>query len=374
LKTISRLAAVSVGVVITMGATVGFASGASAAYSTQPTAPAWTPDGPVHAIVNAGPVTYVGGSFTGGVAAVDSTDGSLKWTAHTNSGSDVRALALSSDGTHLLVGGNFTTVDGLAHKKLASLLVTNGTAQTNWKAAAGGTVRDMVVVGDTLYFGGMFKSQNGIAQGGLGAVLASTGKPVTAFAATTDANVYGLALSGSNLIVSGSFTTVNGVARASLASVTLATGALNGFNPARVCSTCNQYWDVAVDGNMAFIGSSGPGGRLAAYNLTSSLPGAKPTWTQNANGDVQAVTVSGGLVYAGGHFTTFTAAKTPRTQLAAVNESTGATDPFNPRMVTSYPGVWALTATTSFLYVGGHFTVAGSGSPSKFPYLAFFPV
>ena len=67
LKRISRVAAVSAGLAVAMAATVGFASAASAAYSTTPTGPSWTPDGPVHAIVNAGKKGQIELEASGGV-------------------------------------------------------------------------------------------------------------------------------------------------------------------------------------------------------------------------------------------------------------------------------------------------------------------
>ena len=164
--------------------TVGLASPASA-YVPTPIGPAWTPDGPVHAVATAGPYVIVGGAFTGGVAALDATTGELKWTASANGG--VRALALSADGGRVIAGGAFTEVDGVRHRRLVSLSVADGTSKRRWRAAAGGMVRDIVVTGDTAYFGGAFRRHNSIAQRSLGAASVSTGKPVTAFSTSTDA-------------------------------------------------------------------------------------------------------------------------------------------------------------------------------------------
>ena len=367
MKTLSRVAAVASGLALTAAATVGLATSASA-YSTTPNGPlSWTPDGPVHAVLNAGGVTYVGGAFTGGVAEINSSTGAVVWNGNANG--DVRALALSSDGSHLIIGGAFTTVAGATHKKLASLGASSGAVVPTWKAAAGGTVRDIVVSGSTAYFGGIFTRQNGVVQGGLGAVNVDTGKVVPAFNASTNRSVFGLAVSGSRLYIAGNYTAVNGSNRNSLSSWNLATNSLDEWNPARTCSGCDQYWDVAVDANTAYVGSSGPGGRLGAYDITS---GASRFRTIAADGDVQALTISGGLVYAGGHFATI--AGQPRKILAAVNESTGALAPFSANFVTSYPGIWALDARSSTLYVGGNFTAAGPTPPKRFPYLAFFPM
>ena len=367
MKRTSRVAAVSAGLVLAMAATLGFASAASATpYQSVPTGPTgWTPDGPVHAILNAGGVTYVGGAFTGGVKEIDSSTGAIIWSGNANG--DVRALAVS--GSSLLIGGAFTTVDTASHKKLASLNAGTGAVNPAWKASAGGTVRDIVVSGNTEYFGGAFTKQNGQTQGGLGAVTVDTGKLVPTFTLSTDKDVFGLTITGSRLLIAGNYTHVNGSARNSLSSYNLSTGTLDGWNPVRACSSCAQYWDVVVDGNTAWIGSSGPGGRLAGYDLTSGA--IKFGHAIVANGDVQALAVAGGDVYLGGHFTTVL--NQTRKIVAAINETTGALEPLNAEFVTPYPGVWALAATPSTLYVGGHFTAAGPHPPLKYPYLAFFP-
>jgi hypothetical protein len=367
MKRISRVAAVSAGLVIAMATTVGLASAASAApYQSVPNGPTgWTPDGPVHAILNSGGVTYVGGAFAGGVKELNSSTGAIIWSGNVNG--DVRALAVS--GSSLLIGGAFTTVDGASHKKLASLNASSGTVNPAWKASAGGTVRDIVVNGNTEYFGGQFTKQNGQTQGGLGAVTVDTGKLVPTFTLSSNNDVFGLTISGSRLFIVGNYTTIGGQARNSLSSYNLSTGTLDSWNPTRVCSSCAQYWDVVVDGSTAFIGSSGPGGRLGAFDINTGAT----RYVITANGDVQALTVSAGDVYAGGHFTTIGNPSQPRKIVAALNEATGKVDAFNANFVTSYPGVWALAATPSTLYVGGHFTAAGPTPPKRYPYLAFFP-
>ena len=65
--------------------------------------------------------------------------------------------------------------------------------------------------------------------------------------------------------------------------------------------------------------------------------------------------------------------RVPRTQLAALDPATGAIDPdFRPRFVDSYPGIWALAATSTRLYAGGYFSAAGASPPRQHPYFAMF--
>jgi len=82
----------------------------------------------VNAVVTSGDRVYVGGSFTGGVAAIDAGTGALVWRGSANG--DVRALAMSTDGASVIAGGAFTMVSGVTHRKLALLAASPGPHST----------------------------------------------------------------------------------------------------------------------------------------------------------------------------------------------------------------------------------------------------
>jgi outer membrane protein assembly factor BamB len=312
---------------------------------------------------------YVGGSFTGGVAALDAATGALVWSGHL-AGGVVRALAVSEDGTHVLAGGGFLTADGATHKRLVSLRAADGTAEPAWKASASGLVRDIVIVGDTAYFGGLFAKHNGLVQRSLGAVSVSTGRAVPSFTAATDDSVYALATDGARLIIGGRFTTVSGEPRDSLASWSLVDNILEGWAPPRGCLKCNLNWDVLLDGATNTVYAVGR--NAAAVRALDSITGTRK-WSVTANGDAQAVTLVDGLLYVGGHFTSIGAPRVDRIILAALNPSNGAVDPaFTPRFVTTWPGIWSLSGTSTRLYVAGWFTAAGNSPPKLYPYFAMF--
>lgn len=361
------LRGLAVSLIALLGLT-GLAPPASASFSSDPIGPVgWEPDGPVHAVVAAGDRVVVGGSFTGGVAALDASTGALLWTGSADG--DVRALALSTDGSHVLAGGTFKTVDGARHRKLASLQVTDGEVEGAWRASAGGTVRDIVVVGDVAYFGGFFRRHNGLEQERLGAVLVSTGKAVPDFDTSTDGKVYSLATDGARLFLGGDFSLVNGQPRNGLASVSLAGHSLDAWTPPRACEKCNRYWDLLLDSGRVYTANRNAGAITTYDAFTGAI-----RWRVTANGDAQALAMADGLLYAGGHFTGIDKdPRLPRTILAALDPVTGAVDPdFQPHFVTTWPGVWALDATSNRLYVGGHFTAAGPSPPKRFPYFAMF--
>lgn len=363
----------------TLATVVGFAAPAHADYSTAPLTLGWNPAGPVHSSVSGNGVVYVGGKLdgTGGIAAVDAATGNLLWQIPANG--DVRALALSPDGSRLYVGGGFNTVDGVTHKHLLVVNTADHSIVSPWKGTASGMVRDLVLNGDTLFVGGTFAKLNGVAGKGLGAVNATTGVRDGAFNHFTDLDVEGLALTSSSLLVVGKFTQVDGQPRASLAAINLSDYSLSSWAPRRFCSGCDTYWDVQTDGTWAYVGASGGGGNFAAISLTT---GSQRWPFVHADGDIQAVWLAGdGKVYVGGHFgqsiynTSTSHNAVPVTVVAAVDLSTGQpVSTFTPKIYKTYPGCWTFTTTPGALWVGGDFTgELQNGSNNHKPYLAAYP-
>ena len=345
---------------------LGLAPAPARAYASDPVGPTgWVPDGPVLAIASAGDRVFVGGAFTGGLAALDADTGALLWTGDADGA--VRALAVSADRTHLIAGGAFTHIGGARHRRLASVQVGDGSVEPDWRASAGAVVRDLVVQGGIAYFGGQFAKHDGLAQRGLGAVSVGTGEPVPRFDVATDRPVYALAAAGGRLFLGGKFTLVDGEPRSTLASVTLEDGSLDAWQPAPACGGCNVQWDVLVDDGTVFSVGRNAGAVVAHDAVTAARQ-----WRTTANGDAQALALEDGLLYAGGHFVEIGQPRQPRTIVAALDPTTGEVAPdFAPRFVTTFPGVWALHATDAHLYVGGYFTGAGPGA-GRFPYFAMF--
>ncbi len=374
---LSRTMAIAAGVAVTMVGSLGLASPASATYANDPVSRAWSPDGPVHSSVGTASRLFIGGSFSGGggIAALNPTTGALLWSVQADG--DVRAMALSDDGSRLLVGGGFTHVGGTTHRHLAAMNVSDGSVVANWRAGASGMVRDLVVRGDQLFVGGQFGRIRGVAQRGLGALSVSTGQLIPAFTGSVDRHVYGLALTNNQLLVSGRFNAVNGQSRSSIASFNLSNYQLTSWAPRRLCAGCNAYWDVVTDGTNAYVGTSGPGGNLGAFNLVS---GNNPWRYVHANGDVQALALPGdGLLYLGGHFGQYVGnSNIRRTDLAAVNPNNGQVDPdFHPKLFKRYPGVWTFATTPGMLHAGGNFLGMGAGPNARnnhVPYLTAFGI
>jgi hypothetical protein len=347
---------------------VGLAAPSHAAYSPTPL-PTWATNNTVFAVAVQGNTVYLGGKFTklrnpatgktmlaGGLAALNRQTGAPIWTATANG--EVRSLAVAADGSKVFAGGTFTTVNGTTANHVAALSPSTGSPIGGWQGSASGNVRDLVVSGSALYLGGLFASVNGVGRGGLARLDAATGTLQSWKSGTSGGRPWAIQLSasGQDLVVGGNFTTLGGAPRSFLGSVSTTTGAVTSWNPAPNCGSCYVF-DVDTDAASTYVASGGPGGHLDAYSASSGAL----SWSDSADGNVQAVASAGGLVYAGGHFDPHFAGQT-RHQLAAVNATTGALAPFAPAMIKADPGVFAIDAESDALFVGGGFSGVGSAT------------
>src|SRR6185436_2120224 len=127
---------------------------------------------------------------------------------------------LQSDGK-LVIGGDFTGVNGFSQNRLARLTLT-GTLDPLFKVGSGANNKVHAIAiqpDDKVIIGGRFTSYNTTNRAGI-ARLNSDGTIDSSFnpGAGTDNPVFALALTAKGKVVlGGSFTTVNGVTRPNLA-------------------------------------------------------------------------------------------------------------------------------------------------------------
>ena len=338
-------------------------------------------NGTVYAIAVYGTAAYIGGSFTEvrpagaaagargqvarkNVAAVSLTTGKvLAWNGA--AGAAVRAIAVSATGVY--IGGDFTRSGGFAANYVAELNRGTGARVLGFGARASAQVAALQLHGSTLFMGGQFTAADHMNRGHLVAVNAISGKLVAGWNGSANSEVRAMTMSadGTKLIVGGQFTVVDGKSQASIAALSPTTGGLVSWGNGN-SSSAFPVIALAADASGIYAGTGGTGGTLQAFN-----PGTGALmWQDGANGDVQAVAVTGGVVYAGGHFKMYcgpgpgaeTCPGTPvaRLKLFAVDEPTGATlEPWAPNP-NSVLGVYALRVGDSTLTTGGDFTkVAG---------------
>jgi hypothetical protein len=158
--------------------------------------PTWTPEtnGIVYALAASsdGSKVFIGGGFTtvngelrSRLAAVDAVTGDLVpgWTTQVNN-NNVRALA--ADGNdRLYVGGNFGRLGGRDIPRLGAVSQSTGAVQTAFVPRPTGTVRALGLTDDGthLYLGGPFTTLQGQSRPGVAEVNPLTGV-VTSFAPT----------------------------------------------------------------------------------------------------------------------------------------------------------------------------------------------
>jgi hypothetical protein len=305
--------------------TTSCAAAGSASPGPDGTSPisSWGVDGQAKAAVVIGNVVYVGGSFNNAVsptgasaprtnlAAFCLADGNLLSTFSANfGGGPVNALA--TDGANLFVGGNFTTLNGVASNRLVKLNAGNGQRITSFAPAPippPGGVTDGVLAlaytsanGGVLYAGGDFgRIGTGAGAGqstqvGNAAGFTSTGT-LTSFTGDTDKKVESIAVSpsGDAVFLGGFFTTAKATPRAQLAKIDVATNTLAGSNLAigahvlDITATGSNDVTAAVG---AAIGMSGTGRRFVAFS------GATPLLNDvNPKGDVNGLEIMAGIDY-----------------------------------------------------------------------------
>ncbi len=173
-----------------------------------------------------------------------------------------------------------------------------------------GTVRAVLIVGDTVYVGGSFTQVRGsggtpvVNRTNLAAFDRTTGALRTAFSADTNNVVRALASDGTALFVGGSFTTIKGVSRARTARVDLTTGNVATWTG----NTTSHVYALALSGSQLYVGGAfgtaggQPRGRIAAFDKDTGA--LSTTFNPNADATVHALAVSpdGQTVYAGGNF------------------------------------------------------------------------
>jgi len=354
-------------VVVTFLAVFGGASpaawaAASTVSATADRIPATT-NGRVDAMVAVGSRIFVGGSFgtagglsRRGLAAFDVSSGKVISTWSADVTGTVLDLAVSPDGGTLYAGGSFTKVRGQNRLNLAAVTVTTG-ALTSWNpGASNGVVQALAVSSTRVYAGGNFTAAGSSTIGRLVALDRGTGNADRSYDPHPSAEVNALELSGTTLYAGGKFTTIAGVSRPHLAALT-PSGAATGWRPQLGCPAL----DLALDATKIYVACAGgrTGGNSVVAFRTGTTGSTSPSWLRSGNGNVQSVTLLGGVVYAGGHFGTMAGAT--RHHAAAFDPATGALLGWAP-VYNSALGVWVVRPAGGALWTGGDFTTVNQAS------------
>ncbi len=282
----------------------------------------------------------------------------------------VYSLALQRDGK-LLVGGDFTLMNNIPRNRIGRLQ-PNGTLDTSFSSTIGanGSVRSIVSQTDgRILIGGLFTTVNGVNRNRV-ARLNLNGSSDTTFNPGTGANnaVYALAETflgeSRQLVVAGNFTTFNGISRGGIVRLN-EDGSVDGdFNPSLgVNGTNSAIYCVAVqlDGKViiggdfvSFNGSPAP--RIARLNRDGSLDTSfNPQLGPNNSVRSVAVQLDGKIVI-GGLFTSVNG--TALNYIARLNADGAVDGGFVPG-VGANDSVYAIALQVDGkIVLGGEFTQA----------------
>jgi hypothetical protein len=287
----------------------GLAAAALALAATSSPAQAQSSDsmpsfnGTVLTIAYRGTIAYLGGDFTAAIvggkqvprshlAAVDARTGELlPWAP----AADGRVKGLVASGKAIYLAGDFGTIDGKKRDSLARVDATTGALNSTFKHAITGRPYAIAAAGNRLYVGGTITEVDGQVRGRLAAFNLTTGALDTKWRPVVDDQVETVAAGAGRIYAGGRFHKVNGLSGYDrLVAFDPATAAVVvGFKPRPPVIT----YAIAVTDTGVYSAHGGHGGRVSAYTPDGAL-----RWSATFDGNAQAVTVLGDVVYAGGHF------------------------------------------------------------------------
>lgn len=354
----------------------------------------------VQAFAQVGSTMYVGGNFTGvkqgekgaeissrGLAAFDVATGDFTGQTFDFNG-QVKTLLALPDG-RLLVGGDFTQVNGQTHVGTAVIDPSTGQVDSSWNlqvsnALRGGavSVRSLAYYDGNVYIGGSFTHLSG---GGRSKVYARnagrvdlSSRPDRSWNPEINGSVQAVGVSEANssFYAGGHFTKAHGTERAWYAAkFSTQPGAAQDtsfvFEPST--TTAGKYQQtITTAGNRVYIGGSEHS--LFGYDAGSNKR-VSGSVTFSRGGDLQASTVSSkGIIYASCHCSDASYQDMYLWQMdsswsrvdeikwvGAWDAATGENLKWTPFELSSRrkTGAWAL-ATDSYgnLWVGGDFTLS----------------
>jgi hypothetical protein len=278
-----------------------------------------------------GAFTSINGQARGGLAAVlASTGASSEFNGQlttTVSGAQVNVNALAKISDKLVVAGNFTSVGGQTRSQLAAFDVSYDSATntyshtlSNWSPNPNGQVYALAANGTHLYVGGAFTSVLGQTWPYFAAFDVSHNSTTNTyslslsgwFTSPDNGPVYALAANGTHLYVGGAFTTVGGSSHRYLARYNTGTNppTLQSDLPSIGAITGGSVTALALDGNKLYIGgsfsqiASFPRSGLAAINIIETP--TLDSWAPKITGSNLLVRTlapsSSGMIFVGGVF------------------------------------------------------------------------
>ncbi|MGY1741109.1 MULTISPECIES: PKD domain-containing protein [unclassified Blastococcus] len=214
-----------------------------------------------------------------------------------------RTITASPDGSRIYVGGDFTTVDGVARGHIAAFSTATGALVTGFAPTTNGAVYSLAATASTVYAGGNFTSAGGQSRTRLAAFSASTGA-MTSWAPTANHIVRGIVLNGAGtrVLLGGQFSQISGVPAIALASVDTAGGDVRTWDYGITNEGDNGgVYSLRFDGRNAYANTYG----FQVGNIEGTVAFDPDTlalvWMNDCHGDPYDTYTAGNVVYAVGH-------------------------------------------------------------------------
>ncbi|MFY0685840.1 MAG: T9SS type A sorting domain-containing protein [Cyclobacteriaceae bacterium] len=265
-------------------------------------------DGKVEQILSDDSFLYLGGSFVRafdredvhGNGIVTNLDGTLQ-PGFPFINSRVRHAIPDNEGGWY-IAGDFSYVGEIQQSYLAHILSDNS-VDTSFTPSISHSVYTMTLIGDSLMIGGQFVTVNGASHKKLAKIHKSSGEVGGWNPSIENGMVHSIAPDGDSVLVGGSFTLVEGsISRSYIAKYSLSDGVLGDFAP-----NYNHYInDIAIYGDSLFVGgiftqvNGLTRNRLVKIHKTSGE--ASLTWDPDADRNVNKLAIHEGELFAVGYF------------------------------------------------------------------------
>jgi PKD repeat protein len=276
-------------------------------------------NGVVWSMVTVGNTVYATGSFTNArpagaaagtqttpranLVAFDIRTGALITTFNHTLNGQGRTITASPDGKRIYVGGDFTTVNGVARGHVAAFDVATGALVPGFVPTSNGAVYSLTATNSLVYAGGRFTTAGGQIRTRLAAFNATNGA-VTAWAPTANNTVRGMVIdpTGTRVVFGGQFSEVSGTPAIALASVNLAGGDTKTWDYGITNAGDNGgVYSLKTDGKNAYANVYG----FQVGNIEGTVA-LNPTnldlvWMNDCHGDPYDTFSTGTVVYQAGH-------------------------------------------------------------------------
>jgi len=269
--------------------------------------------------------TYIAGDFTlvrdvdtwhsrTGLAAIENATGKISnWNPVVNNA----VYDIESTSETLLIGGNFTKVNGADRGKIAEVK-TNDATLTSFMPGANGPVYTIEVVGNRVYYGGNFtkigEQVYNFANPGVDSrnLAFQDGPTITDSGLNPNSTVRDLLLDGNFLYIAGDFTQIGGEAIHALARYNIESGLDPTFDADINAGVSHYVYTMLKENNQLYIGGSfasvlgQPRSNAASIVVTDEPTTVTLTrWNPAPNSSVHTLDTGApfGPIYLGGTFT-----------------------------------------------------------------------